>query len=146
MCSNAADAHWFRSPTSSPRSSGTRRWPTSATAAACVSPSTSERQTRNSCRLPPVSLAELFQNALKHNTAGPDLHLNIRVRVDDATLLFENDLRPGPKAARSTGIGLANLRERFRIATGRPAEWIAEEDRFVVRLPLVRNGSQPSPP
>ena len=88
--------------------------------------------------LPPVSLAELFQNALKHNTVGPDLHLNIRVRVDDATLLFENDLRPGPRPARSTGIGLANLRERFRIATGHPAEWIAEDDRFVVRLPLVR--------
>ena len=47
--------------------------------------------------LPPVSLAELFQNALKHNSAGPDLHLHIRVRVDDATLVFENDLRPGPK-------------------------------------------------
>ena len=92
--------------------------------------------------LPPVSLAELFQNALKHNTVGPDLHLNIRVRVDDTTLVFENELRPGPRPARSTGIGLANLRERFRIATGRPAEWIAEEDRFVVRLPLVRNGSR----
>ena len=88
--------------------------------------------------LPPVSLAELFQNALKHNTTGPDLHLNIRVRVDDTMLVFENELRPGPRPARSTGIGLANLRERFRIATGRPAEWIAEEDRFVVRLPLVR--------
>ena len=88
--------------------------------------------------LPPVSLAELFQNALKHNTVGPDLHLNIRVRVDDTTLIFENEVRPGPMPARSTGIGLANLRERFRIATGRPAEWIAEKDRFVVRLPLVK--------
>jgi len=95
--------------------------------------------------LPPVSLAELFHNALKHNSAGPDLHLNIRVRVDESTLVFENDLRPGPKTARSTGIGLANLRERFRLATGRPAEWIAEEDRFVVRLPLVRNGAGPRP-
>jgi LytS/YehU family sensor histidine kinase len=96
--------------------------------------------------LPPVSLAELFQNALKHNTAGPDVHLNIRVRIDDTTLVFENDRRPGSKAARSTGIGLANLRERFRIATGRPAEWSAEEDRFVVRLPLVRNGPGSSSP
>ena len=37
------------------------------------------------------------------------------------------------------------LRERFRIATGRPVEWIAEEDRFVVRLPLVKEtGEQES--
>ena len=92
--------------------------------------------------LPPVSLAELFQNALKHNTVGPDLHLRIRVRIDDSTLVFENDLRPGPMPARSTGIGLANLRERFRIATGRPAEWIREDNRFVVRLPLVNSGDK----
>jgi Histidine kinase len=91
--------------------------------------------------LPPVSLAELFQNALKHNTVTPDRQLRIRVRVEDTTLVFENDLRPGVKSARSTGIGLANLRERFRIATGRAATWAGEGDRFVVRLPLVRTSS-----
>jgi hypothetical protein len=87
--------------------------------------------------LPPVSLPELFQNALKHNTIGSDSQLNIRLRVEDTTLVFENDVRPGPKFTRTTGLGLANMRERFRIATGRPAEWAAEESRFVVRLPLV---------
>jgi len=94
--------------------------------------------------LPPVSLAELFQNALKHNVIAPDLQLTIRVRVEDATLVFENDLRSGPKSARSTGTGLVNLRERFRIVTGRAAVWVAEGNRFVVRLPLVRNSSSVS--
>jgi hypothetical protein len=88
-------------------------------------------------RLPPVSLAELFQNALKHNSAASDVPLCIRVRVEDTTLVFENDLRPGSRPPRSTGIGLANLRERFRIATGRAPVWTVEGDRFVVRLPLV---------
>ena len=91
--------------------------------------------------LPPVSLAELFQNALKHNTVTPDRPLSIRVRVEGTTLVFENDLRPGPTPARSTGFGLDNLRERFRIATGRAAAWDVEEDRFVVRLPLVRKST-----
>jgi hypothetical protein len=94
--------------------------------------------------LPPVSLAELFQNALKHNVIAPDLQLTIRVRVEDATLVFENDLRSGPKSARSTCTGLVNLRERFRIVTGRAAVWVAEGNRFVVRLPLVRNSSSVS--
>ena len=89
--------------------------------------------------LPPVSLAELFQNALKHNTIAPDEPLSIRVRVEDTTLVFENDLRSAPKPARSTGFGLANLRERFRIATGQAAIWEVEAGRFVVRLPLVRS-------
>jgi hypothetical protein len=88
--------------------------------------------------LPPVSLPELFHNALKHNTVGPDLPLSISVRIEGTTLVFENERRPGPPAARSTGVGLVNLRERFRIATGRPAEWADEESRFLVRLPLVR--------
>jgi hypothetical protein len=91
--------------------------------------------------LPPVSLAELFQNALKHNTVAPDLPLSIRVRVEGTTLVFENDLRSGSKTPPSTGIGLVNLRERFRIATGRAAVWAAEEDRFVVRLPLVTSST-----
>ena len=91
--------------------------------------------------LPPVSLAELFQNALKHNTVSPELPLRIRVRVEDTTLVFENELRGRPSQVRSTGIGLANLHERFRIATGRAAVWGAEAARFVVRLPLVGNAT-----
>jgi LytS/YehU family sensor histidine kinase len=89
--------------------------------------------------LPPVSLPELFQNALKHNTVAPERPLLIRVRVEGRTLVFENDLHSGPKSPPSTGIGLANLRERFRIATGEVACWGIEDGRFVVRLPLVSN-------
>jgi len=94
--------------------------------------------------LPPVSLAELFQNALKHNIVARDLQLHIRVRVEGTMLIFENDLRPGPPP-RTTGFGLTNLRERFRIATGRAAVWAVEEDRFVVRLPLVRRSTTAAP-
>jgi hypothetical protein len=93
--------------------------------------------------LPPVSLSELFQNALKHNTIEADHPISIRVRVEGTTLVFENDLRSLPKT-RSTGLGLANLRERFRIATGRAAVWVIDQNRFVVQLPLV-SGSSPVP-
>ena len=89
--------------------------------------------------LPPVSLGELFQNALKHNTITSDQLLRIQVRLEGATLIVENNLRSGPKASRATGIGLINLRERFRIATGRTIVWGIEQDRFIVRLPLVSN-------
>ncbi len=88
--------------------------------------------------LPPVSLGELLENALKHNAAGPASPLSIRVRIEGESLIFENDLRSPAKTVRSTGIGLVNMRERFRLATGREAVWVLEHDRFVVRLPLVR--------
>ncbi|HTH00913.1 MAG TPA: histidine kinase [Vicinamibacterales bacterium] len=89
--------------------------------------------------LPPVSLGELFQNALKHNTITSDHPLRIGVRLEDATLIVENNLRSGPRGSRPAGIGLTNLRERFRIATGRTIVWGIEHDRFIVRLPLVSN-------
>jgi glucose-6-phosphate-specific signal transduction histidine kinase len=91
--------------------------------------------------LPPVSLGELLQNALKHNAIGPGSPLSIQLRVEGESLVFENDLRSAPRTPRSTGLGLVNLRERFRIATGRGVIWNVEGDRFVVRLPLVRTNS-----
>jgi hypothetical protein len=87
--------------------------------------------------LPPVSLAELFQNALKHNTVASDRPLHIHVRVEDEALVVENTLRPGPPELRSTRVGLTNMAERFRIATNRVMVWGVERDRFIVRLPLV---------
>jgi hypothetical protein len=89
--------------------------------------------------LPPVSLPEVFQNALKHNTVAIDRPLRIVVRLDGETLVIENNLRPGPapSPSRPNGIGLTNMRERFRIATGRAIVWSVDQDRFVVRLPLV---------
>ena len=91
--------------------------------------------------LPPVSLGELLQNALKHNAIGPGSPLSVRLRIEAEKLVFENDLRAGSKASRSTGIGLINLRERFLIATGREVTWTIECSRFVVRLPLVRSNA-----
>jgi len=96
--------------------------------------------------LPPVSLAELFQNALKHNTSADDRPLHIQVRVEDETLVVENNLRPGRPQLRSTRIGLTNMCERFRLATNRAMVWGVEHDRFIVRLPLVSGGRDPNLP
>jgi LytS/YehU family sensor histidine kinase len=92
--------------------------------------------------LPPVSLAELFQNALKHNTVAGDRPLQIQVRVEDETLVVENTLRPGPNEPRSTRVGLTNMADRFRIATNRVMQWGIERDRFIVRLPLVNSATR----
>jgi LytS/YehU family sensor histidine kinase len=88
-------------------------------------------------QLPPVTLAELFQNAIKHNALGPELPLTIEVTIDAGTLVFRNSAR-APKTDRgSLGIGLRNLSQRFRLATGRDVTWGFEEEWFVVRLPLL---------
>jgi hypothetical protein len=104
-----------------------------------------DRAAAEACSLPPITLTELFQNALKHNTVAATQPLHIRVRIDADRLVFENDLRQPPVAPRSTGVGLANLSQRFRIAAGRSIEWRVEGGLFVVTLPLVRSSNDARP-
>ncbi|HXW04919.1 MAG TPA: histidine kinase [Vicinamibacterales bacterium] len=92
--------------------------------------------------IPPVTLGELFQNAIKHNEASEANPLRVSVVGRDTSLAFASDLRPArTAAAASTGIGLANLAQRYRLATGREITWGREGDRWVVRLPLVADGT-----
>ena len=91
-------------------------------------------------QLPPVTLSELFQNAIKHNAVDSSQPLTIRVRVEDRSLVFENDMRAPDARVSSTGVGLKNLALRVKLATGREVTWAVHERRFVVRLPLVEAG------
>jgi hypothetical protein len=95
-------------------------------------------------QLPPVALAELFQNAIKHNAIGPELPLTIVVSIAEGMLVFRNTVRARSTDRGSLGIGLRNLAQRFRLATGREVTWGLEKPEtdegewFVVRLPLLQ--------
>ena len=89
--------------------------------------------------IPPVVLPELLENAVKHNEFGTDTPLQIDVRLDGDRLTVSHDTRPRRTAATSTGVGLENLAQRFRLTTGVAARWAETDGRFVVTLPLVAN-------
>jgi sensor histidine kinase YesM len=91
------------------------------------------------CRwmIPPVVLPELLENAVKHNelTAGQPLRVEVRLEGDRLTVSHER--RPRQGQVSSTGVGLVNLAQRFRLTTGVAARWAEGGGRFVVTLPLV---------
>lgn len=87
--------------------------------------------------IPPVVLPELLENAVKHNEFAADNPLEIEVRLEGDRLTVSNDRRPRRAPASSTGVGLANLAQRFRLTTGVAARWGEADGRFVVTLPLV---------
>jgi hypothetical protein len=88
--------------------------------------------------IPPASLQLTLENALKHNLFDRGRPLAVRLRLAGGAIEVANSVNPVPPAGGSTGTGLANLRERFRIVVGRPVEVARTTDEFRVRLPLVR--------
>ena len=97
----------------------------------------------DACRwqIPPVVLPELLENAVKHNDFSTDNPLQIDVRLDGDRLTVSHDKRPRRTIATSTGVGLENLAQRFRLTTGVAARWAESGGRFVVTLPLVASGA-----
>jgi LytS/YehU family sensor histidine kinase len=87
-------------------------------------------------RLPPVTLAELLTNALKHNAVSAELPLTLRVELQGDVLMVSNRMSVPVTRPPSSGVGLANLADRHRLATGHEVTWGLEAGHFVVRLPL----------
>jgi sensor histidine kinase YesM len=89
--------------------------------------------------LPPVTLPELLDNAVKHNEGTEDEPLAVSVRLNGTHLIVSNPLRPRGGRTASTRVGLANLAERVRLTTHGSMVWEEAEGRFTVSIPLVTN-------
>ena len=96
-----------------------------------------EARARARWRIPPVVLPELLENAVKHNDFSTDNPLRIEIRLEGDRLTVSHDKRPREATGSSTGVGLENLAQRFRLTTGVAARWAESGGSFVVTLPLV---------
>ncbi len=85
----------------------------------------------------PVSLQILLENAVKHNMATRDQPLRIRVFTEGAYIVVCNNIQRMATQLPSTRTGLANLRERVRLATGKPLIVEETEQQFIVKIPLI---------
>jgi LytS/YehU family sensor histidine kinase len=74
------------------------------------------------CPLPAMLLQTLVENAIKHGIAhlpaGGEVTISSRVTDAHLELVVENPGELGTRSARSTGVGLANARERLRMLHG----------------------------
>lgn len=85
----------------------------------------------------PLTLQILFENAIKHNIISADKPLNLEVFPENGHLIVRNNLQRKNQVMDSTGVGLENIRLRYRILTGREVEIIPSERYFTVALPLA---------
>ena len=87
--------------------------------------------------LPALSLQPLIGNTVKHNTITKSKPLHVTIRTTaDGWLEISNPISPKLESEPSTGIGLENLRNRWRLITGHEIEVLNDERTFVVRMPL----------
>ncbi len=87
-------------------------------------------------RLPPLALQTLLENAVKHNQAGEELPLVVRLRWRDDAVEVSNPLQRRSSLKRGEGLGLRNLDERCRLLMGRALEVSSSGPDFRVRVPL----------
>ena len=85
----------------------------------------------------PLSLQLLMENAIKHNIVSQDRPLQILVTVKDGKLMVSNNLQKKNQLIESTGIGLNNIRNRYKMLTSQTVEIIELADSFSVSIPLI---------
>ena len=87
-------------------------------------------------RVPPTALQLLVENAIKHNEVGEGRRLTVRIELGPDAITVSNARRPRRSARPSAGVGLVNLDERVRLATGKRIDVHDHADRFTVSVPL----------
>ena len=87
--------------------------------------------------IPPLSLQLLFENAIKHNQVSKTAPLSIFLKNDNGSLVVENSLNLRGDSVDSKGVGLKNLKEKYRLISEKQPEFFATDEAFVARIPLV---------
>jgi two-component system, LytTR family, sensor kinase len=90
-------------------------------------------------RIVPLSLQLLMENAIKHNIVSSAKPLKIKVFAENGHLVLSNNLQVKNQLIESTGIGLDNIRNRYKLLSD--DEVIVDEsgESFTVSIPLIPN-------
>lgn len=85
----------------------------------------------------PLSFQMLFENAIKHNVISVEKPLTIEVFAENGHLIVRNNLQKKNQVMDSTGVGLSNIRDRYKMLTSKAVEIIPSQQYFTVALPII---------
>lgn len=89
--------------------------------------------------IPPLSLQLLLENAVKHNEISNARPLKIKISINSNSVLIENDIQKKRiEDGSSTGVGLDNIKERYRLLSNREVEIFQDQKIYSVKLPIIK--------
>ncbi|NOT93626.1 ligand-binding sensor domain-containing protein [Ferruginibacter sp.] len=94
---------------------------------------------KKSTFIPPLVLQLLAENAVKHNTISKFKPLQINIFSEEDMIIMQNNINIKMEKEESEGVGLQNIKNRYKLLTNK--EIVLEEtgEMFVVKLPLIHS-------
>lgn len=89
------------------------------------------------CKILPISLQLLVENAFKHNAATREKPLIVHITQTATAIEVRNPLQPKKHLGETSGMGLENLSKRVNLLTGTELKIEESDTEFVVSIPLI---------
>lgn len=88
----------------------------------------------------PLTLQLLIENAVKHNIVSAETPLVIEIfNEDDQFLVVRNNIQPRENQMPSTGVGLKNIRSRYKLFSSREPLFLKEKACYIAKIPLIES-------
>jgi LytS/YehU family sensor histidine kinase len=90
------------------------------------------------CQIIPLAMQLLIENAIKHNAMSRKSPLVIDIFIDATNHLnVVNNLQEREAHMSSTGVGLKNIQNRYRLLNNTIPSFEKTETHFIARIPLI---------
>jgi len=89
--------------------------------------------------VPVFSVQHLLENAIKHNALTVENPLLIEIKNDNNRIIVSNNIQVKDLTEETTGRGLANLAERYKILSGDEIIFQSDDNHFSVSLKILNH-------
>lgn len=101
-----------------------------------------EKATDSTFKVVPLSLQLLLENAVKHNQVTPSKKLHITIYEEGNKLYVKNNIQEKQVVKKSSGVGLENIKERYRLLSNNQVAILNDGTYFKVGVPILTSAEQ----